>query len=247
MGKQVITADEISRTAKSGKKTIDFKKEDCVVTPGAWDKIDELGIGFADDVSQKASCARPESGLLSPQNTTAQNATAQTTTLVEPSADTASITDQVCSILKGRLPGVEANHLSAIVKQVVAARFAGAQSPNTSDSSSAVTAAGGVSLINGDALLDESGPAVPGKVQISDAIRCHEDTHLNATYMKWEATSFSRPVESPEISIIVEGELELTTKGRKMKAKAGDILYMAKGAQVEYDAQAPVKLACISS
>lgn len=245
MGKQVITADEISRAAKSGKKTIDFKKEDCVVTPGAWDKIDELGIGFAaaaEDASQQTRCSRPESGILSPQN-----ATGQTRTLADTSSDTASITDQVCAILKGKLPGADASQLSAIVKQVVAARFAGEQPQNIAESSSAVTAAGGVSLINGDALLDESGPAVPGKVQISDAIRCHEDTHLNATYMKWEATSFSRTVESPEISIVVEGELVLTTQGRTMKAKAGDILYMAKGAQVAYDAQAPVKLACISS
>lgn len=242
MGKQVITADEILRAAESGKKMIHFKKEDCIVTPGAWDKIEELCVVFIDDnTSAQTGCARSDSPP------TSETATTQAETSVAPSTNTASITDQVCSILKNKLPGADSNQLSSIVKQVVAARFADGEPQCTGSSSCAVTAAGGVSLINGDALLDETGPEVPGKVQISDAIRFHEDTHLNATYMKWESTSFSRTVESPEISIIVEGELEISANGQTMTAKAGDILYMAKGVQVEYSARASVKLACVSS
>lgn len=243
MGKQVITADEILRAAESGKKMIDFKKEDCIVTPGAWDKIEELGVEFINDETSSQTCCPQSDGSESPL----EKVSPQVEPTVDSSENAVSITDQICTILKRKLPGADTDQLSSIVKQVVAARTNDGESQPAGSTPSAVTAAGGVSLINGDALLDESGPAVPGKVQISDAIRCHEDTHLNATYMKWESTSFSRTVESSEISIIVEGELEITTDGRTMKAKAGDILYMAKGALVEYSAKHSVKLACVSS
>ncbi len=159
-----------------------------------------------------------------------------------------SITDRVCAILKDKVPGTGSSELSAIVKSVVESKFAPRSAGKTDPVTSGVTVVGGVSLIDGEALLGkDSGPAIPGKVQISDAIRCHEDTHLTATFMQWEKSSFSRTVESPEISIVIDGEMEIIADGHSMKAKAGDMLYMARGAKVEYNTTSRVKLACVSS
>ena len=235
MAKQVITADDIRKAAAGGCRTLDLKREACIVTPGARDKMEELGIGFAEDCPSEAGCSIQAGTDTSPG---------------EPaySQDIQSITGRVCAILKDKLPGADSAELSAVVKNIVASKFSKTPQKTNKPDSSAVTRVGGVSLISGDTLLDkESGKAVPGKVQISDAIRCHEDTHLVATYMKWEKSSFSRTVETPEISIIIEGEVDITAQGQSMKAKAGDILYAAPGAKVEYNTPSMVKLACVSS
>ena len=238
MGKQVITADEVQKAAAGGSKILEYNKQDCIVTPGAWDKIEELGLAFADDTRSSPDCgiqSKPVPEALSGGNS------APGTTHIQ------SITDRVCAILKDKVPGTNPSELSAIVKSVVESKFSPHSAGNI-DNSTAVKVVGGVSLINGDALLGEdSGPSIPGKVQISDAIRCHEDTHLTATFMQWEKSSFSRTVNSPEISIVIDGEMEVTADGHSMKAKAGDVLYMARGAKVEYNTPSKVKLACVSS
>lgn len=239
MGKQVITADEVQKAAADGGKILEYNKQDCIVTPGAWDKIEELGMAFAEDACASPECVMPSEPV---SETALGSNSAFGRTQIQ------SITDRVCNILKDKVPGTDSSALSAIVKSVVESKFA-PRSVGTVDScNSAVKVVGGVSLINGDALLDkDSGPSIPGKVQISDAIRCNEDTHLTATFMKWENSSFSRTVDAPEISIIIAGEMEVIADGHSMKAKAGDVLYMTRGARIEYKTPSMVKLACVSS
>ncbi len=36
MGKQVITADEVIKAAAGGSRILEYQKQDCIVTPGAW-------------------------------------------------------------------------------------------------------------------------------------------------------------------------------------------------------------------
>ncbi|MDT8378932.1 MAG: hypothetical protein RQ739_08565 [Desulfotignum sp.] len=239
MGKQVITADEILKAVAGGSRILEYRKKECIVTPGAWDKIEELGLAFSDDTCSSPDCGIQPQGALEPMS---GDHSATDTKKIQ------SITDRVCAILKDKVPGTNSSELSAIVKSVVESKFAPCSAGKTDTVTSGVTVVGGVSLIDGEALLaKDSGPAIPGKVQISNAIRCHEDTHLTATFMQWEKSSFSRVVDSPEISIVVDGEMEIITDGHSMKAKAGDVLYMARGAKVEYITPSRVKLACVSS
>lgn len=248
MGKKVITAGDIQAAAVSGDKKIHFRREDCIITPGAKDKIEELGIQFTETAESSQNCniqtkSAPisQDGEVSRQNVPKQNSTLET-------HDTESITEHVCNILQDKFPEISTAQLTTIIKKIVRSKFSHELSGNSFDNSSAVQTAAGVSLINGDVFLDEnSGPSVPGRVLISDAIRCHDDSHLTATYIKWEKTSFSRTVETPEISILLEGELQVKTDGQSMEAKAGDILYLSKGVCVEYTTPTMVKLACISS
>jgi len=239
MGKQVITADEVQKVAAEGKKILAYNKQDCIVTPGAWDKIEELGLAFADEASSSPDCGIQSKPV--PETSSGGNSAPATTQIQ-------SITDRVCAILMDKVPGTNLSELSTIVKSVVESKYAPRSAGKIDPVTSGVTVVGGVSLIDGEVLLGkDSGPAIPGKVQISDAIRCHEDTHLTATFMQWEKSSFSRTVDSPEITIVVDGEMEVTTDGHSMKAKAGDVLYMARGARVEYKTPSRVKLTCVSS
>jgi len=243
MGKQVITANDILEAAETGNKILSVRLEDCIVTPGAWDKVEEMGIRFAGDLS--ASPARecpPATG------SAGKTTEAQETGNSDPGQSMIkTITDQVCSLLREKLPYASIFELEALVKKVVESKLFSISALDVTERNSALTTWGGVSLINGNKLLNEcTGPDLPGKVMISDAIRCHEASHLTATYMKWDKASFSRTVKSPEISIVVEGELDLIVDGKTLNAKAGDMLYMDKGAYVTYRSPSMVKLACVS-
>ena len=243
MGKQIITANDLVTAAGNGNKILNFREEDCIVTPEARDKIEEMGFKFVMACPDTTACefqpkakadARPDKSLEDLGDGGGMS-------------DIQAVTDQVCSLLREKLPQPSVPGLESIVKKVVSARLTQA-SLNIPEQNTAMTIHGGVSLIKGNTLLDEgSGPAIPGKVLISDAIRCHQDSPLTATYMKWEKTSFTRTVESPEVNIVVQGELELTVDGKRLNAGPGDIVYMEKGALVDYSTPSMVTLACLSS
>ncbi len=243
MGKQIITANDLVKVAGNGNKILNFREEDCIVTPEARDKIEEMGFQFATACPETGGCE------FQPKAKTVVSSGKSSESLVGSGdvSDIQAVTDQVCSLLREKLPQHSAPGLETIVKKVVSTRLA--QVPlNTPEQNTALTTRGGVSLIKGDTLLDEgTGPAIPGKVMISDAIRCHRDSPLTATYMKWEKTAFTRTVESPEVSIVVQGELDLTVDGKLLTAGPGDILYMEKGALVDYSTPSMVTLACLSS
>lgn len=234
MGKRVITADDVEKAVAAGKKNLACNQGDCIVTPGAWDRIEALGIGFAGDAgSSQGPCEVPGAGCK--------------TETGEPSGNRELI-DKVCATLQDRVPGMDAARLSAVVTSVVESRLSETPGGSACTAASAAREIGGVSLIDGDGLLDAcQGPDMPGKVRISDAVRCHQDSHLTATYMTWENGAFARVAESPEINIVVEGEVAVKSDDGELKAKAGDILYLTKGARVEYDTPTMVKLACIGS
>ncbi|RLB93378.1 MAG: hypothetical protein DRH26_04045 [Deltaproteobacteria bacterium] len=243
MGKQVITANDIKKAAESGNKILNVKKEDCIVTPVAWDKAKELGVRFAGDLSDVPACALQSGTEIIETIKHVQSGG-------DPNTDIATvnyITDQVCSLLQDKLPDANTPNLKAIVKKVVESRVSDISALDSLEQCSALTTHGGVSLIKGDKLMDEySGPDLPGKVMISDAIRCHQDSPLTANYMKWEKASFSRTVKSPEISIVLEGELDLIIGDKTLRAKSGDMLYMDKGSHVTYRSPSVVKIACVS-
>jgi ethanolamine utilization protein EutQ len=243
MSKQLITANDILKAAESMNKILNFREEECIVTPGARDKIEEMGVRFATDFPDSPARERQlgtESGV---KPTGAQKPCDSDSRL----SRVASITCQVCSLIRERLPLKSVPGLESLVQKVVESRLSKSASSDNLKQSPALTAKGGVLLINGKQLLDEcSGANIPGKVLISDAIHFQDASQLSATYMKWEKTSFSRTVESQEISIIVEGELDLVVDGDVFSARAGDILYLPGGITVTYNSPSMVKLACVS-
>ena len=243
MRKQVISVDEIKKTAQSGNKTLSARLEDCIVTPGAWDLIEELDINFA---------GGPTSAPSSPIISGLENAPQQTPKPRYKCSDgnpssIERITDQVCSLLRDQLPQDAISDLETIVKTVVESKISGICSVEALEEDSVLTVHGDVSLINGNRVFQEAaGPDIPGKVFISDAIRCHTDAPHTTTFMEWKQASFNRTLEAPEMNLVVEGELELTVQGKTMSAKAGDIFYMNKGADVVYNTPSSVKLACVN-
>ena len=225
MGKCVITAVDVLEAAQAGRKIIPAPARECIVTAGARDKAVELGILLDEgsDVPGSPGGAAPAAGA------TASEADA--------------VVREVCDLLRSRIAsGTDALQVERLVREVVAAKLDGSgpePSPRMVE---------GVCFVSGRRLLDTPAGPVPvaEKVLVAEAIRCGDSPPLAGGFMEWEKASFGRNVESPEIGVVLEGELHLTVGGKTLVAKAGDMLFFPKGAQVVYTAPAKVRLACVN-
>ncbi len=226
MGKCIIAVTDVLDAAKKGEKTLFALPSECIVTPGARDKAAELGIVISEgpDSPAAAAAVSPETGA--PQNE--------------------KLVREVCERMKERLPaGVASQELERLVRAAVAARTEGLVSSSMPQH---VACADGVCFISGARLLEGgSGPVpVAEKVLVAEAIRCGDDVKLAGGYMEWQKAAFNRTVEFPEIGIVIEGELHLAVGGKTLVAKAGDMVYFPKGAQVAYSAPGRVRVACVN-
>jgi ethanolamine utilization protein EutQ len=229
MGKCIITVTDVLDAAQKGNKTLVAHPSDCIITPGARDKAAELGIAINEGPdTAKALPARLSVPFL-PQNE--------------------KLVREVCALMKERLPaGTKPQELEHLVRAAVAARL-GDKAPSTaSEAIRQVAGDSGVCFISGSRLLEGGSGPVPiaEKVLVAEAIRCGDDVKLAGGYMEWQQAAFTRTVEFPEIGIVIEGELHLAVGGKTLVAKAGDMVYFPKGAQVGYSTPGRVRVACVN-
>lgn len=236
MAKRLITQADVIQAAESGQISIEASPSQFIITPGARDKAQSLGIAICDpsDASSPRACA------LSPDGAKQAPATG-------PALNDAMI-KQVCDILGSRLPaGTNKQNLEKVVRQVVAAKLGGGSSPAKSDGASNASSKG-VCLVKGDRLMEQEGGKVPidEKVLLADAIQCGEGHKMAGGYMQWEKASFRRDVESSEMIVVLDGALHLTVGGETIIGRQGDMIFLPKGAKVLYSAPGKVRLACVN-
>lgn len=228
MSKRIIAVVDVLDAAKAGSKTIPAPAAECIVTAGAREKAAELGIVIAEATGSAEPPARVADNI--------------------PPSQADQVVQQVCALLKDRLPsGSYAGELERLVRDVVASRLVATPPPRPGPAG-ALDSVDGVCLIRGARLLDTGAGPVPvaEKVLVADAIRCGENYKLAGGYMEWEKASFSRTVDFPEIGIVLAGELHLAVGGKTLVAKSGDMVYFPKGAHVVYSAPARVRIACVN-
>jgi ethanolamine utilization protein EutQ len=243
---------DVLQAAEAGESAISVPSGECIVTPGARDKAESLEIELLEeeggDVSSEPAPACASSGGAAVSGETAPTgASPEQGAETEGSGDAEEVVRQVCSLIESRLPAsLAGTELEGLVREVVIAKLGGTDSASGDGTESRV---GGVCLINGSRLLEGGAGPVPvdEKVLLADAIGGDEDVPLAGGYMEWEKASFRRTVESPEISVIVDGELHLTVGGKTLVGKAGDMLYFPKGVNVLYSTPSKVRVACINA
>jgi ethanolamine utilization protein EutQ len=236
MSKRLITQAEVIQAADSGQTSIIASPSQFIITPGARDKAQSLGITICDSAgdSSNAACA---SGADAPAQASGPSSPLDT-----------SMIQQVCDILSSRLPaGTNKQNLERIVGEVVAAKLGNGSAPAASKAGSGASSQG-VCLVKGDRLMQQEGGKVPidEKVLLADAIQCGEGHKMAGGFMQWEKASFRREVEASEMAIVLDGELHLTVGGETLIGRSGDMIYFPKGAKVLYSAPGKVRLACVN-
>jgi ethanolamine utilization protein EutQ len=229
MGKRIIAVVDVLEAAKAGSKTIPALPGECIVTAGAREKAEDLGIIIADGC-ESGQPPVPAAAVPRP-------------------AESETVIREVCTLLKSRMAsGVEPGKLEQLVREVVSAKLAGPATASPAAADPPVSRVEGVCFISGSRLIDSGAGPVPvaEKALVAEVIRCGEDHKLAGGYMQWEKASFNRTVEFPEIGVVIEGELHLTVGGKTLIGKPGDMVYFPKGVQVTYSTPASVRLACVN-
>jgi len=235
MSKRLITQADVIQAADAGQTSIPAPEGQVIITPGARDKAQSLGIAICDSPETASGEACALGGGDAPQ------AAAPASSLDE------SIIRQVSDILESRLPaGASRQDLERLVREAAAARLGGSSAPDESQGES--LAASGVCLVKGDRLLrQEAGMApVDGKVLLADAMQCGEGCKMAGGFMEWEKASFRRTVDHSEMSVVLDGELHLTVGGKTIIGRRGDMIFFPQGAKVIYSAPGKVRLACVN-
>lgn len=274
MGKRIVTEADVHKSIESGSKTLRLNLCECIITPQAQDQAELLGVTFIDSSledaapAQACSASAPEA-CAAPAPAPVEAPVAVPAAPVAPAAPAAPapapecseadiVVLQVCALLQDKLPaGTSLDVLEAIVRRVVTAKLG--ETPCATDIPAAPASAApvaepatgnnGVCFIDGQRLQKQgSSPvAVDEQVFIADAIGACDNAKLAGGYMEWERASFTRTVESPEIGIVLEGELHLTIGSETKIGKAGDMMYFPEGVEVTYSTPSSVRIACVNN
>ncbi|SIO14617.1 cupin domain-containing protein [Halodesulfovibrio marinisediminis] len=274
MGKRIVTEADVHKAVDNGTKTLRLNICECIITPQAQDQAELLGVTFIDSSLEEAApaqaCSAPASEACvapapAPAPVEVPAPVAAPAAPVAPAAPAAPAPEtecseadivvlQVCALLQDKLPaGTSLDVLEAIVRRVVTAKLGDAACATTAPAAAPVaeqaTGGNGICFIDGQRLQKQgSSPvAVDEQVFIADAIGACDNAKLAGGYMEWERASFTRTVESPEIGIVLEGELHLTIGGETKIGKAGDMMYFPEGVDVTYSTPTSVRIACVNN
>lgn len=238
MGKRIITDAEVCEAAEAGHTSMSLSPAECIITPRARDRAEELGIVIEECVpsscgsgSCKTSCSavppRPERSV----------------------PDMSEVITQVMDSVRDHLPAdMDQADVARMVAQTVVAHMGTAMSEATPESEFSTAAPEGVVVASGVKLLEEAAQAAPvaQSAIIVDGVGSPEGSAMAGTYMQWDATSFDRTVDSPEICVVIEGELVLEKGGSRVTAGPGDMLYLARGMQLTCSSTGMVRMACVN-
>lgn len=230
MQKRLVTAADIRKASRSGQKSLLVPSDKCIVTPMARDEAEDLGISLDED--PKPSSAPCEQSACPPETNSDELAHA------------------VSELIKTKgVSSVPSDQLEAVVRQVVLSKLGLAAAPDSTDKTApAAVPDHGLRIINAERLLKENKglSGVSEKMFVAGAIGDKTGEKLAGGYMAWDGATFNRVVEEPEIAVVIEGELHLLIEGDTMVGRAGDMIYLPKGASVDYHAPGKVRLACVN-
>jgi ethanolamine utilization protein EutQ len=88
-----------------------------------------------------------------------------------------------------------------------------------------------------DAKLEPFPFPVPAeRVALKDLFTVEESPRLGAGVMELDRTSLDWKLTYDEIDYVIEGELEIVIEGRKVRAEAGQVVYIPKGTAITFSA-----------
>jgi len=72
------------------------------------------------------------------------------------------------------------------------------------------------------------------KVFTKDILTLEESPRLGAGFMEIYAVSFPWVLKYDEVEYVIEGVLNISTKGKKITATAGDVVFIPKDTEIEF-------------
>lgn len=105
-----------------------------------------------------------------------------------------------------------------------------------------VTGKGGIKVIDGSSLkFGRFDGAQPHCVGLTDLVTDQDGSSMAAGFMQWENAFFPWTLNYDEIDMVLEGELHVRHQGETLIAKAGDVMFIPKGASIEFGTLSTVR------
>lgn len=197
-------------------------------------------------LADKTVLVTPEARSLAEQLGVRLEATPQSATTKIPAP---SELDTIRAAVLSQLPADAAKNselVSQIVQKVCAAQRALSTPAPTSAQAPASpmkSQAGGIKCVDGASvrLGVFPGAGADKQVGIADVITAADGAPIAAGFMAWSQSFFPWTLDYDEIDLVLEGELHIRCKGQTFVAKAGDVLYIPKGSEIEFGTPTAVR------
>ncbi|MFD3446721.1 cupin domain-containing protein [Microbacteriaceae bacterium 4G12] len=125
--------------------------------------------------------------------------------------------------------------LEEVIRKVIAEQFCGEKCPaiEKNQDMSGVT-----SIKLSTVKVDEEDRLDTGKpgdiVYTKDLFTLEESPRLGCGMMEMKETTFDWTLNYDEIDYVIEGHLDILIDGRKVSAKAGEIIFIPKGSSIQF-------------
>ena len=105
-----------------------------------------------------------------------------------------------------------------------------------------VTGKGGIKVIDGSSVkFGRFDGAQPHCVGLTDLVTDQDGSSMAAGFMQWDNAFFPWTLNYDEIDMVLEGELHVRHQGETLIAKAGDVMFIPKGASIEFGTLSTVR------
>ena len=83
-------------------------------------------------------------------------------------------------------------------------------------------------------------------INIVDVVGVADKAPMGVGYLEWDAAGFDWKLDYAEVDVVVEGELHITTQGKTLKARPGDVVYIPKGTALRFASPGYVKFVYVT-
>ncbi len=238
--KRIITAETIRQMAHEGKKQLEVNFTQCLITPEARVIAAELGVALSEIVASDVANALKNTAVSADKTCALKGKTA-----AKQPSDT-ELAHIRAAVLAQLPPGAATPELvDQLVRKMLAEQCQAPASNATSDggqNQDVHTLASGIKRIKGDRVqLSQFVGVSDHQVGLADVITSADKSSMAAGFMAWKECFFPWTLNYDEVDIVLEGELHIRNGGQTVVGKAGDVIFIPKGSDIEFGTPSTVR------
>ena len=234
--KRLISADVVRQEYQAGTRRIEVSVADSIVTPEARTVASQIGLEIVDCDNASACC---------PQNVVANNAVkgdcGQSAAKAQENDELAKVRAAVLAELpNGSVPP---DVVDLMVQKVMAEKKAKASCPTGDGSYLSTTSSAGIKSVCGASVKMGifNGTAQENCVGCTDVVTAADGSPMGAGFMEWENSFFPWKPKYDEVDYVIEGELHIRCGDETTVGKAGDVIFIPRGSNIEFGTPSRVR------
>lgn len=233
--KRLISAEVVRQEYQAGTRRIEVSVADSIVTPEARSVAAQIGLEIVDCANASVACSQNAAPA------DAKGACQQGAAKAQEDGDLAAVRAAVLAELpNGSVPP---DVVDLMVQKVVAEKKAKGACPTGDGSYQSTTNSAGVKSVCGASVKMGifNGAAQENCVGCTDVVTAADGSPMGAGFMEWENSFFPWKPKYDEVDYVIEGELHIRCGNETTVGKAGDVIFIPKGSNIEFGTPSRVR------